>query len=43
MTVEYGTVKALERLKRFTRNVSRTVFSPAEEDEVLLAGMSRSR
>lgn len=36
-------VKALERLKRFTKNVSRTVFSPTEEDEVLLAGMSRSR
>jgi len=36
-------VKALERLKRFTKNVSRTAFSPTEEDEVLLAGMSRSR
>jgi len=36
-------VKALERLKRFTKNVSRTAFSPTEEDEVLLVGMSRSR
>lgn len=43
MTVEYGTVKVLERLKRFMKSGLRTVFSPTEEDEALLAGLSSLR